>query len=279
MVVVVAYGSEHHLTACLETLGPEFRVVVVDNGASDQARRICISLGAEYLRPTTNVGFARAVNLAMKQRQDPGTDVLLLNPDARLSPSDLMILHTYLHRTHDLAAAGPRLVDPKGDTQKALWPIPSPWTALATVIGAADRFTRRRFVNGAVLLLRGDAVEAVGEFDERFFLYSEEADWQLRALRAGWRVAAIRDATAMHLGGGTSSDPSERELLFNASAERFVRKWYGPLGWQVFRMASIVAASRRLLTSRNEQAKATNRRTIRQYWRGPVSCVEAQRGA
>ena len=51
------------------------------------------------------------------------------------------------------------------------------------------------------------------------------------------------DAAALHLSGGTSADPVRRELLFDASAERFARKWYGTFGWQLFRAASILAAS------------------------------------
>ena len=277
MVIVVAYGSEHHLNACLDALGPGIPVVVVDNAGSDRARQMCTMFGADYLRPPANVGFAAAVNLAMTARRDPGLDVLLLNPDARLLPSDLTILCDHLHQSQDLAAAGPRLQDPRGQPQKALWPIPSPWTALASAVGAADRICRRRFVNGAVLLLRGAAIDAIGHFDERFFLYSEEADWQLRALRAGWKVTVVEESVATHLGAGTSSDPARRELLFNASAERFIRKWYGWFGWQVFRTASVLAALRRLLTSRDEQEIETYCRAIHQFWRGPVRCQEAVR--
>jgi GT2 family glycosyltransferase len=274
MVLVVAYGSEQHLGACLETLGPGLQVVVVDNGRSDQARKICSAFGAEYLTPTANVGFAAAVNLGLRARRDSDMDVLLLNPDARLLQSDLGILHEHLHGSYDLAAAGPQLLGPGGDTQKALWPIPSPWIALATIFGAADHLSRQQFVNGAVLLLRGAAIETIGALDDRFFLYSEEADWQLRAIRAGWKVTVDHDATAIHVGGGTSSDPAQRELLFNASAERFIRKWYGSLGWHVFRTASIIAALRRLVTSRDDGTKATYRRAIGQFWRGPIRCLE-----
>ena len=263
LVVVVAYGSEHHLRGCLETLGPGFRVLVVDNGGSTRARDICATLGADYLRTAKNIGFAAAVNLAIELRRESGMDVLLLNPDARLSPTDVGILRDRLHSSNNVAAVGPRLLGPDGDSQKASWPVPSPWMAMATIIGAGEILCRRRFVNGAVLLLRGTAIDMIGSLDERFFLYSEEADWQLRAFRAGWTAAVVQEAVAVHLGGGTSSDPVQRELLFNASAERFIRKWYGSLGWQVFRAASILAALRRLLTSHNDRRTATYRRRDR----------------
>jgi GT2 family glycosyltransferase len=277
-VVVVAFGREDQLALCLNDLDRNLTIVVIDNGHSEEARHICLSVGATYVRSAANIGFAAAVNVALRDHRVPGSDVLLLNPDARLRPSDLTVLREGLHRSHDLAAAGPRLLNTDGSTQQALWPIPSPWTALAAVVGAADRLSRRRFVSGAVLLLRGEAVDAVGSFDERFFLYSEETDWQFRSLRAGWRVEVIEDAIAVHQGGAMSPDARHRELLFNASTERFVRKWYGTGGWQIFRAASIVAAFRRLATSRDARTSATSRRAIAHYWRGPIQTADAVMG-
>jgi GT2 family glycosyltransferase len=274
MVVIVAYGCEDQLAASLHALGPGLPVVVVDNGCSDRAQQISKSSGATYVRPHTNIGFAAAVNVALRGYREPGTDVLLLNPDACLGVADLTKMRDELYGSSDLAAIGPRLVDPDGGEQKESWPIPSPWSTLSGVIGAAELFSRRRFVSGAVLLLRGTAIDSVGTFDERFFLYAEEADWQLRALRAGWRVGLAQDATAVHLSGGTSEDPVRRELLFDTSAERFARKWYGAFGWQLFRTASILAALRRLIMARDIETKLTLRRTIAHYWRGPVRCAQ-----
>ncbi len=275
LVVIVAYGSEDQLEACLHTLGSGLPVVVVDNGGSDRSQRVCESTGATYVRPHSNIGFAAAVNVALRGHHDPDVDVLLLNPDAQLRVRDLRKMIAELYRSSDLAAVGPRLVNPTGEAQKELWPVPSPWSALSGVIGAADRLSRRRFVSGAVLLLRGTAIDSVGNFDERFFLYAEETDWQLRALKAGWRVGLASDATAVHLSGGTSADPIRRQLLFNASAELFARKWYGTFGWQVFRTASLFAALRRYTMSRDIETRMTQRRAIAHYWRGPVRCVQS----
>ena len=118
MVVIVAYGSEDHLEECLQTLGPDLPVVVIDNGGSDRAQRICKSAGATYVRPQTNIGFAAAVNVALRGHRVPGVDVLLLNPDARLRVTELTKMRDELHRSSDLAAVGPRLVDPAGSLRK-----------------------------------------------------------------------------------------------------------------------------------------------------------------
>jgi GT2 family glycosyltransferase len=279
IVVVVAFGAEDQLAASLSFLGTGYPVVVVDNGLSDEARRICLELGATYLRPAANIGFAAAVNVALREHRPAGADVLLLNPDARLSPGDLATLSHGLHRMKGVAAAGPKLVNVDGSSQRSMWPVPSPVVAWAAVVGAADRLARRQFISGAVLLLCSDAVDSIGLFDERFFLYAEETDWQLRALRAGWTLQVVEGASAEHLGAGTSSSNARRELLFNASAERFVRKWYGSTGWQIFRVASLLTALRRLVTTRRGDDHATLQRALRGYLTGPDRAAETARGA
>ena len=80
------------------------------------------------------------------------------------------------------------------------------------------------------MLLRWEALQQVGELDERFFLYGEETDWQRRAAQLGWTAALCPDVVAVHDGAGSSDDPSRREVLFHAAQETYIRKWYGRRG-------------------------------------------------
>ena len=89
---------------------------------------------------------------------------------------------------------------------------------------------RAGFVIGAVLLIAREALDEVGLFDERFFLYAEETDWQRRARARGWEAAVCGDASAHHEGAGTSENPLRREMLFQAAQETYIRKWYGAAG-------------------------------------------------
>lgn len=269
VVAIVAYGAEDHLASCLASLRGELPVIVVDNGASDEASSLCRAWGAQYVRSPDNVGFAVAVNSAIAARGDD-EHLLLLNPDARITPEDAQLLVGRLESSPDLAAVAPRLLFADGSDQKTVWPMPSPWVATLGLIGLSDRLAKRYFLSGAVLVLRGEAIGEVGRLDERFFLYAEEADWQMRALRAGWRVEVIPDVRAVHVGGATSTDNVHRQQLFNASAELFVRKWYGKRGWTVFRVASILVAVRRWLMSTSRQARDIQARALVSYLRGPV---------
>ena len=89
----------------------------------------------------------------------------------------------------------------------------------------------------------------MGQFDERFFLYAEECDWQLRAVQRGWRLKVAEDLVAVHLGSGSSELESMRERYFRESAELFGRKWYGAGGWGSMRAASLVGTTLRLALS------------------------------
>ena len=110
----------------------------------------------------------------------------------------------------------------------------------AVGLGALRR--RVDFVIGSVLMVRGEALEEVGPFDERYFLYAEETDWQRRARDVGWGAALCPDVTAVHIGAGTGGDTTVREVHFHASHETYVRKHYGTRGWQVYR-AGVMAGS------------------------------------
>jgi GT2 family glycosyltransferase len=272
-VLVVAYGAPQLLADALEVLGVGLRVYVVDNSVSDDVRQVADRHGATYIRPERNLGFAAGVNVGLS-RVSAGRDVLLLNPDARLSGGAVLCLQEHLDS--DVAAVAPRLRRPSGEVERTTWPIPSPLSPWFGVVGLSDRIPRKaNFLSGAVLLLNGRALDEVGSFDERYFLYAEETDWQRRALLAGWTLREVPDVEAVHLGGATSNDLELRERLFHGSAELFIRKWHGALGWNVFRLGSLLAAGRRWLLARDAAERHLARLTLRLYVKGPARSIPA----
>jgi GT2 family glycosyltransferase len=268
MVIVVAYRSDAHLAGCLADIEAG-AALVVDNGTSDATRAIVEAAGMRYLAAQRNVGFAAAVNLALAQAWDGQRDVLLLNPDARVTSADLATLQHALHAPGSRrAAVGPALVGFDGAPQRASWPMPSPLQVWLDAFGLSPLWRGKRFVVGAVLLLNGSALAELGGLDERYFLYAEETDWQLRAQRAGWAVAVVDSVTARHAGAASSADDTVRNALFHASGEKFARRWYGGSGWQVLRLGALLAAARRSLVGRAANRRL-NRRTFVLYLRGP----------
>ena len=276
-VVVVAYGSPGLVRDALAPLAGKYPLTVVDNSSLPAIREATELVGGRYLDPGRNGGFAAGVNHALAHRQAPGTDVLLLNPDAVVTPEDVETLHRALHARPGLASVGPEQVDDEGTAARVVWPFPSPAATWIEALGLA-RLRRtpadRSFVIGSVLLLNAAAVDDVGGFDERFFLYAEETDWSYRAVRAGWRHAVVPDARALHLGGATSTDPTRRETHFHASQERYLRKHHGAAGWAVARVGAVLGAAARSVALRGE-ARESARRRLRLYVTGPVRAESA----
>ncbi|MDT4914559.1 MAG: hypothetical protein QOC66_3687 [Pseudonocardiales bacterium] len=264
-ILIVAYHTDDHLSDCLSVLGDTSSVLVIDNDMCPSTEALVATRGARYLSAASNLGFAAAVNLGLDAAWDGQSDVLLLNPDARVTSADVAELQQALHApgTHR-AAVGPRLVGSDGGAQVPDWPMPSPGQVWFDALGLSRVWRGRRFVVGAVLLLSGAAIAQVGRFDDRYFLYAEEADWQLRAQRSGWTVAVVDAVSATHVGGASSSDPALRDRLFYASAETFARRWYGRSGWAVMRLGSLAAAVRRSLIG-SATTRARSRRVVRIY--------------
>jgi GT2 family glycosyltransferase len=197
--------------------------------------------------------------------------VLLLNPDARIDGADVLELRRRLHAPdRRIAAVAPAQVDDDGQPQRIAWPFPSPGHALAESIGLHKLLRPREvFLAGSILLLSARALADVGRFDERFFLYTEETDWQRRALNRGWEVELVGDIVGVHEGGAASTSETDRELRFHASHERYIRKWYGERGWMRYRLAVIVGATLRSVVMGDDDARLRRRQALL-YIRGPI---------
>jgi GT2 family glycosyltransferase len=224
--------------------------------------------GAAYIDAGSNRGFAAGVNIGLRRLD--AEDALLVNPDAVVTPDALRSLTSWLGHSGNerVAAVAPRIFGRDGAAQRVAWPFPTPLRACIEAIGLGRLPAPHRFVIGAVLLLRAEALADVGDFDERFFLYAEEADWQRRAYERGWTSAICAEADAQHVSAGTSADPLRRELLFHAAQETYIRKWFGPPGWLLYRAAVCAGAAARAVVLTGERRREAGRRALL-YLRGP----------
>lgn len=261
-ILVVAFGAPGLLRNALEPV-KHLDVTVVDNSSLPEIAALCAELGVRYLAPGSNRGFAAGVNYGLEHRQHPDRDLLLLNPDAVVDPEAVAVLHRHLRGDATLASVAPSQVDANGRPTRVAWPWPTPWRSWLEAVGLGRLGRQAAYVIGSVLLLRAEALEEVGPLDDHFPLYAEETDWAMRATLLGWRHELVPDAVAVHLGGATSGHPDRREKLFYAGQERFMRKHYGSLGWQVARAGQIVGAEARARILAGERgAQARRRATI-----------------
>jgi len=226
-VVIINYNTCQELQACLGSIEPEEEgeVIVVDNASSDGSVEMVRSKypWVRLHANSTNRGYGAAANQAIAGCATQY--VLLLNSDTRLQPGALEALSRYLDQHLGAAIVGPRLVNSDGTLQASCYPFPRPLDTFlenSTCAIFFGRLIRRHvpgirrlywrtwphdsarivpWVKGASLAIRREAFNAVGGFDESFFMYFEDADLCCRLKKAGWEVHFSPVTTVVHVGG------------------------------------------------------------------------------
>jgi GT2 family glycosyltransferase len=214
---------------------------VVDNDSPDDTVDVVRSgfPEARVIARSTNDGFAVANNVALRLSDAPY--VLVLNPDTRLEPGTLDHLITHMERDASIGVLGCRLLTSDGSLDHAAKrSFPSPLTAakyfmLRAVGRTGSEYVRPDIpddgvsdvdaVNGAFMLLRGEALRSVGLLDEKYWMYGEDLDWCARFLAAGWRVVYDGRVVAHHIKGGSTSGrrPLKLNYHFHKSMLLFYR--------------------------------------------------------
>ena len=243
--VVVTYNGLPHVERTLESL-EGYDAVVVDHGSKDGTIELVRErFPAVRLMEQENRGLAAGWNRGVRETSAPF--VLVLNADAWLVEGAAERLLAFT-KEHPLAGfVAPRLLNPDGSLQPSVRAFPTPWRlateylflrklaprsrALNAFYGAGFRHDEVReidFAKAAGFLLRREAFDEVGPFDEDFFLFSEETDWCYRLREAGWRSYFYPGAEIVHVGG--ASWRSESATLFTEQVRghlRFLAKHHG----------------------------------------------------
>jgi GT2 family glycosyltransferase len=219
-VVVVTWNALPWLEQCLDSVRGR-DLVVVDHGSTDGT----VDWVREH-RPDARVveqenkGMGGGNNAGMRVAQ--GRYFFLLNSDAWVVGDGLDRLVSYADAHPEAAVVGPRLLNTDGTLQRSVRAEPTLWRLATEYLFIRKLAPRSRLLNplyvggfdhdseteadwlfGAALLVRRDAADAVGFFDEDFFMFSEEVDWMTRFRRAGWTVLFYPGAEVVHVGGAS----------------------------------------------------------------------------
>jgi GT2 family glycosyltransferase len=268
-IVIVSWNVRDLLVRCLDAVNRSladsaitFQIYVVDNASHDGTPELvrCHFPAVHLIEAGANIGFAAGNNRALRQiMRNPPDYLLLLNPDTEPVGDAIPQLVTWLAAHPEAVAVGPQLRYGDGSLQSSrrrfptrltliwestplerLWPS-NPWAHQYRMDDLpATQCRPVDWLVGAALLVRSSAVVAGGLLDERFFMYSEELEWQQR-LQAGWGTAH-RASTAIHPSAifylpeaviihheGKSSEQAiaARYLNFNRSKMLLARIWFG----------------------------------------------------
>jgi N-acetylglucosaminyl-diphospho-decaprenol L-rhamnosyltransferase len=251
--VVVNHDGGHHLESCVRSLlalgageaRPE-QVVVVDNASTDGSADALAATFADD--PTVrvvwtgaNLGYARAANRGIAATRTPV--VAVLNPDTVVQPGAAAAVLQRLADDERIGAVGPRILEVSGAVYPSARRIPSFVDAaghgLLFFVWPRNPFTRRYrqtdadpaavrdvdWVSGSAVWLRRTALDDVGGWDERYFMYLEDVDLGWRLGRHGWRVVYDPEGAVVHVGGtATSRRPYRMALEHHRSMWRFAER-------------------------------------------------------
>jgi N-acetylglucosaminyl-diphospho-decaprenol L-rhamnosyltransferase len=252
--VVVNFNAGELLLACVASLyadrsagGPP-EIVVVDNGSADGSD---VALERDFpdvavIRPGANLGYGRGANLGIAATTAPV--VAVLNPDTTIVAGTGRALRDRFDTDPTLGAVGPWIANPDGSRYPSARVAPSTVDAvghaLLARVAPQNRFTRSYrqvdadpdmarpvdWVSGAAIWLRRDALDAVGGWDERFFLFFEDLDL-CRSLEAnGWTVGYDPGGRVEHVVGVSRAGRRYRSIYeHHRAAYRYADKWWrGP---------------------------------------------------
>ena len=258
--VVVDFHAESALAGCVDSLrlnGVE-NIVVVENGAPGSTLSALTGPGVTVVEPGLNLGYGRGVNRGVATVRNHEF-VLISNPDVVVHLGAVEALVAALDALPRVAVAGPQIRRPDGSVYPSHRVFPNFWLAglhaLLAPFWASNPATRRYrsrhddgtvdWVSGACFMVRRDAFEEVGGFDERYFMFAEDMTlcWDVR--QRGWGVAAVDEAVVTHV-EGLSRQRATRSMVWahHRSALRF--EWHTARGLRrvLVPLAALVLAVR-----------------------------------
>ncbi|MCS7162494.1 MAG: glycosyltransferase family 2 protein [Bacteroidia bacterium] len=260
-IVIVSYNVKYFLRQCLQSVaraieGLSAEVWVVDNASIDNSVEM-VREEFPWVRlivNTTNVGFARANNQAIRLAE--GRYIALLNPDTIVQEDTFRKVLAFLAEHPEAGAVGVKIIDGQGrfspDSRKNL---PSAWGVFCKLSGLDRLFPKSRLfasyhlsylpedaiaevpvLSGAFMTIPRAVLDRVGLLDERFFMYMEDIDLCYRILQAGYKNYYLPTTQIVHFKGESTRTHSFNYVLtFYKASLQFVQKHYR--GWRRWPMA------------------------------------------
>ncbi|WBU37770.1 glycosyltransferase family 2 protein [Homoserinibacter sp. YIM 151385] len=260
LVVTVSYSSGDVLPGLLAGIpeagaGP-VRVVVSDNGSTDGSiERTRADFPEVVVQENgANLGYGGAVNAAVAAHAGDAAWIMVVNPDSRFGPGSLDRLVDAAEAGERVGSAGPLIVDEAGTPYPSARELPSfrtgighalfanlwrgnPWTARYRQddVVARGEQVPTGWLSGACLLIRREAYDAVGGFDDSYFMYFEDVDLGRKLGEAGWVNLYVPSARVVHIGATTARKSPGRTLrAHHESAYRYIARkhpewWLAPV--------------------------------------------------
>lgn len=249
-VVIISFNGIEFIDECLSTTfeslkGIDSEVIVVDNASTDGTIGLIKSRypQAELIQNHTNLGFARAVNQGLDVAQ--GRFIFLLNQDTRTINGAIPRLAERMARDERIGTIGPRFVGFDGKLQKSARAFPRyrdlffEFTGLAYLFPESRVFSRWKMdwfdhltekevdqPMGAALMIRREAIDNVGGFDESFGIFFNDVDFCRRVKESGFVNLYFPEAIVAHyVGGSTRLRKAKMIIESHRSMYKYFKKY------------------------------------------------------
>ena len=271
--VVLSWNGREDTLACLRSLaGEAVDAIVVDNASEDGSAEVVEQQfpAVELIRNDVNLGYAGGMNVGIRRALERGADhVLLLNNDVEVEPGAVAKLAAAAEGAGAVSplitfAANPETVwyagasfDPRRGYNGRHRGLGRP-AAEFTEVAETDRACR------AAMLIPRAALDEVGLLDEELFAYFEDAEWSLRARRAGLPVRVAPSARVRHkVSASTGGEGSEAAIYYSVRNLLVITERYAPLGrfgtWRRRTVIVLAYAAQALLARRPTRLRAVAR--------------------
>ncbi len=228
-IIIVSYNTADFLVNSIRSIvksvkKTSYEIIIVDNASIDNTIEKTSSLKLKasdfkIIRNDKNLGFSKANNIGVKESS--GKYVLFLNPDTLVYERAIDGMIAFMDKQKDAGASTCFIKLPNGKLDDAAHRgFPTPWRALCHFSGMSKLFPRSKLLNGyslgwqkinkiheidscagAFMLVKRNAGEEIGWWDEDFFWYGEDIDFCYRLKKRGWKIYFVPDFEILHYKG------------------------------------------------------------------------------
>lgn len=258
-IIIVNYNVKYFLEQCLCSVKKAIgewsmvngvsggaEVFVVDNHSSDGSIEYLAPLFpfVQFISNKQNTGFSKANNQAL--RMVKGGYVLFLNPDTILPEDFFLKCIPFMDKDPAIGVIGVQMIDGTGRFLKeSKRGFPTLWASFSRLSGLTALFPHSKLfakyylghlnknaihkvdvLSGACMLVKKEALDKTGGFDERFFMYAEDIDLSFRIHQAGYKNFYLADTTVIHFKGQSTTKDLRYMKLFYRAMIQFVEKHY-----------------------------------------------------
>src|SRR3989344_6681174 len=208
-VVILNFKVKRDSLECIESVQKSdyknVKLIVVDNNSEDGLSGAINDKSIEFIQNDQNLGFTGGNNIGVKKALEQGADyIFILNPDAVVEEDTISNLVREA-QNYSIDIVGPKVLFAD---RKTIWyagGIFDKKNVLGSHKGVNEKDQGQYeksevtdYVTGAALFVRSEVFKKIGLFDDRFFLYYEDADFCIRAKRVGFSIMYIPSAKVYH---------------------------------------------------------------------------------